>query len=88
MRKSFFSFLLAGLLLASFAPSADAQDTNKKQNKRNKSTMQSDTSSSRRIDHNTNQPKLQKTDSLPIPKPTPVPVPIPRPDTMGRPVPR
>jgi hypothetical protein len=82
MKNSFFSFLFFGLFLTALISFADPQDTNKKSNKRNNRTTVGDTSTTRRIQHNTNQPGLQKTDSLPMPKPTPVP-PVPRPDTVN-----
>jgi hypothetical protein len=82
MKNSFFSFLFFGLFLTTLISFADPQDTNKKSNKRNNRASIGDTSSTRRLQHNTNQPGLQKTDSLPLPKPTPVP-PVPRPDTVN-----
>ena len=83
MKNSFFSFLFFGLFLTAVISSADPQDTNRKSNNKRSKTI-GDTSATRRIEHNTNQPGLHKTDSLPMPKPTPVPVPIPRPDTMNK----
>jgi hypothetical protein len=83
MKNSFFSFLFFGLFLTALISFADdPQDINKKSNKRSNKTTIGDTSATRRIQHNTNQPRLQKTDSLPMPKPTPVP-PVPRPDTVS-----
>jgi hypothetical protein len=83
MKNSFFSFLFFGLFLTALISFADPQDTNRKSNnKGNNKTTIGDANSTRRLQHNTNQPGLQKPDSLPIPKPTPTPV--PRPDTMNK----
>jgi hypothetical protein len=81
MKHSFFSFLFFGLFLTALISFADPQDSNRKSNNKRSKTI-GDTSTTRRIEHNTNQPELQKPDSLPVPKPTPVPV--PRPDTMNK----
>jgi len=83
MKNSFFSFLFFGLFLTALISFADPQDTNKKSDKKRNNTTIGDTSSTRRMQHNTTQPGLQKPDSLPIPKPTPVP-PVPRPDTVNK----
>ncbi len=83
MKNSWRSVLLAGLILTSIMSTAEAQDSNKKQNRKTNNRPNTDSSSSRRIEIQNKQPNLQKTDTLPVPKPAPVPVPIPRPDTMS-----
>ena len=82
MKRSFFSFLFFGLFLTALISFADPQDSNNRQGRRNNTKMQKDTSSTRRIEHNTNRPVLDKTDSIPMPAPNPAP--IPRPDTMNK----
>lgn len=81
MKNPFFSFLFFGLFLTALISFADPQDTNKKSDKKRDNTTIRDTSSTRRIQHNTNQPGIQKTDSLPVPKPTPLHI---RPDTVNK----
>lgn len=81
MKNSFFSFLFFGFFLAALISFAEPQGNNRKTNNKSNSSMRSDTAASRRIEHNTHQPALQKTDSLPMPKPTPR---VPLPDTMSK----
>ena len=85
MKNSFFSCLFFGLFLTALISFADPQDTHRKPDKRNNRITTGDTSTTRRVQNNTNPPGLQKPDSPPIPKPVPPvpPPPVPRPDTIN-----